>query len=104
MTVFARLEVTPVAEGSLAPEIANAVAALEEFDVTYETTPMDTVIEGESIEEVFAAAQAAHQAVNTDRVITSLEIDEYRERDAGLTDRVTAIEKELGRPPKNTVG
>lgn len=104
MTVFARLEVTPIVEDSQATEIANAVAVLDEFEITYETTPMDTVIEGDSIEEVFATAEAAHRAVDTNRVLTSLEVDDQRDRDQQLSDRVTTIEEALGKPPKNVTG
>lgn len=104
MTVFARLEVIPIEEDSLAEEIANAVAVLDEFDISYETTPMDTVIQSDSVEEVFAAAEAAHGAVDTNRVITSLEIDDQRDRDQQLSDRITAIEEELGKPPADNGG
>lgn len=104
MTVFARLEVIPIEEGSHAEKIASSVAVLDEFDISYETTPMDTVIEGESVAEVFAAAEAAHRAVNTNRVLTSLKIDDQRDRDQRLSDRVTAVEEELGKPPKNDGG
>ncbi|SEO94782.1 uncharacterized protein, MTH1187 family [Halogranum amylolyticum] len=100
MTVIARLEITPVHKGSMAEEIARAVAALDDFDVSYETTAMDTVIEAESTAEVFAAAQAAHEAVDTDRIITSLEIDDRRDRSEHTADRVAAVEEALGRPPK----
>ncbi|KYH26109.1 hypothetical protein HAPAU_12010 [Halalkalicoccus paucihalophilus] len=55
MTVIALLSVAPVVEGSMAGEVAKAVDALEEFDVSYETNPMGTVIEAESTEELFAA-------------------------------------------------
>jgi uncharacterized protein YqgV (UPF0045/DUF77 family) len=50
LTAFARLEVTPVGEHRAAGEIAKAVPALDEFDVSSETTAMDTVIEAESAE------------------------------------------------------
>ncbi|WP_299266258.1 thiamine-binding protein, partial [Halorientalis sp.] len=50
------------------------VAALEGYDVAYETTPMGTIIEAEDATEVFAAAQAAHEAVDADRVSTFLKV------------------------------
>lgn len=101
MTVFARLEVTPVGTEKLSPEIAKAVAALEQFDVSYETTPMATVLAGDSVDEVFAAVQAAHKAVSTDRVLTAVEIDDCHGQTESLADRVESIETELGRPPTN---
>jgi uncharacterized protein (TIGR00106 family) len=97
MTVVALLSVAPVVEGSMAGEVAKAVAALDEFDVAYETNPMGTVIEADSIEDVMAAAMAAHKAVDGDRVSTFLKIDDKRTRDSSAADKVAAVERELGR-------
>lgn len=84
----------------MADDIARAVDAIERFNVRYEVTPTDTIIEGESVDEVFAAAKAAHKAVNRHRVITELEIDEQRGRQQRGADRVAAVERRLGRPPR----
>jgi uncharacterized protein (TIGR00106 family) len=100
MSVVARLEVIPTREGSMSDAVADAVEALEGFDVSYETTPTDTVIEAESPGEVFAAAEAAHAAVADDRVITSLEVDDQRTRSQRRNDRVESVERRLGRPAK----
>lgn len=97
MTVVALLSVAPVIEGSMAGEVAKAVAALNEFDVDYETNPMGTVIEADEPGELFAAAQAAHEAVDGDRVSTVLKIDDKRTSDDSADDKVDAVERELGR-------
>jgi uncharacterized protein (TIGR00106 family) len=97
MTVVALLSVAPVQAGSMAGEVAKAVAALDEFDVRYETNPMGTVIEADSAEELFAAAQAAHEAVDGDRVSTVLKIDDKRTSDESADEKVAAVERELGR-------
>jgi uncharacterized protein (TIGR00106 family) len=101
MTVVALLSVAPVTEDSMADEVANAVEALEAFDVAYETNPMGTVIEAESTEELFAAAQAAHDAVDGDRVSTFLKIDDKRTSARSAAEKVDAVEEALGRPAKN---
>lgn len=100
MTAIARLEVIPIHEGSMSNDIARAIEAIEEFDISYETTATDTIIEADSIDELFAAVQAAHTAVDGDRVITSLEIDEHRTREQDIDDRVAAVETALGHPPR----
>jgi uncharacterized protein (TIGR00106 family) len=100
MTAIARLEVIPVREGSMSDEIASAIDALEAHDVAYETTATDTVIEADDVAEIFAAVQAAHAAVDGDRVITSLEVDDQRDREQHIDDRVSAIETALGHPPR----
>ncbi len=97
MTTIALLSVAPVREGSMAEEVARAVEALDDFDVSYETNPMGTVIEAEEASEVFAAAEAAHEAVDGDRVSTFLKIDDKRSRDQRADEKVEAVEEALGR-------
>ncbi|WP_280587321.1 MTH1187 family thiamine-binding protein [Halorubrum sp. Boch-26] len=100
MTTVALLSVAPVIEGSMAGEVAKAVDALDEFDVSYETNPMGTVIEADDAETVFAAAAAAHEAVDGDRVSTVLKIDDKRAADTTAERKVAAVEEELGREAK----
>ncbi|NEU55944.1 MTH1187 family thiamine-binding protein [Halorussus sp. MSC15.2] len=100
MTVIALLSVAPVVEGSMSEEVAKAVAALDDFDVSYETNPMGTVIEADSTDELFAAAQAAHEAVDGDRVSTVLKIDDKRTREQRAHEKVDAVEEALGREAK----
>ena len=100
MTVIALLSVAPVVEGSMADEVAKAVAALDDFDVSYETNPMGTVIEADTVDELFAAAQAAHEAVDGDRVSTVLKIDDKRTREQRAHEKVDAVEDALGREAK----
>jgi uncharacterized protein (TIGR00106 family) len=101
MTVVALLSVAPVIEDSMADEVAKAVEALEEYDVDYETNPMGTVIEADSTDELFAAAQAAHDAVDGDRVSTVLKIDDKRTSDRSASEKVEAVEETLGRPARS---
>ena len=101
MTVIAYLSVAPVKEGSMADEVAKSIEALEEFDVSYETNAMGTVIEAEEIGELFAAAQAAHEAVEGDRVSTHLKIDDKRASDQTADEKVEAVEEELGREARS---
>jgi len=97
MTVVALLSVAPVREGSMAGEVAKAVAALDDFDVSYETNPMGTVIEAEDIDTLLAAAGAAHKAVDGDRVSTFLKIDDKRTKTTTAREKVESVERELGR-------
>lgn len=100
MTVIARFEVIPVRDGSLSDEITQAIEALDEFDISYELTATDTVIEADAVDEVFDAIQAAHNAVESDRIITSFEIDDNRHREQQTEDRVESVASILGREPK----
>jgi len=101
MTVIAMLSVAPVVEGSMSGEVAKAVAALDDFDVSYETNPMGTVIEADDIDELLAAVGAAHKAVDGDRVSTFLKIDDKRTKDQTAADKVDAVEAHLGREARS---
>ena len=100
MTVIAFLSVAPVIEDSMASEVAKAVDALEGFDVEYETTPMGTTIEAEEVGELFDAVQAAHEAVDGDRVSTFLKVDDKRTSDSSAAEKVESVEEHLGREAK----
>ncbi|MBP1923313.1 uncharacterized protein (TIGR00106 family) [Halorubrum alkaliphilum] len=96
MTVVALLSVAPVREGSMSGEVAKAVDALDAYDVRYETNPMGTVIEADDVDTLFAAAKAAHEAVDGDRVSTVLKIDDKRTVETTADEKVAAVEEHLG--------
>jgi len=101
MTVIALLSVAPVTEESMAADVADAVAALDDFDVAYETNPMGTVVEAEDIGTLLDAVAAAHKAVDADRVSTFLKVDDKRASDERATGKVDAVERELGREARS---
>jgi uncharacterized protein (TIGR00106 family) len=104
MTVVGFLSVAPVIEGSMSAEVAKAVEALDGFDVGYETTPMGTIIEAEDSAELFAAAAAAHEAVDADRVSTFLKVDDKRTVEQSASEKVDAVERHLGRKARSDRG
>ncbi|MFP9192408.1 thiamine-binding protein [Natronosalvus vescus] len=97
MTVFALLRVTPITEDDITPDVAAAIEALEAYDVTYETTPMATTLEADDVHELFAACAAAHEAVDRGHVQTLVQVDDKREVKLTASDKVDAVEGELGR-------
>jgi uncharacterized protein (TIGR00106 family) len=99
MTVTAMLTVAPVDDPAVDfdAEVANAIDALEAFDVRYETHPMETTIEAENLDDVFAAAQAATEAVDAERTVTSLKVDHFREEEIDVEEKVDRVEAHLGR-------
>ena len=104
MTVTAMLTVAPLdsPEVDFDEEISKAIDALDEYDVRYETHPMETTIEADNLDTVFAAAQAAHEALDADRVLSHLKIDEFRTESLAVEEKVERVEAHLGRPAVNT--
>jgi len=101
MTVVAMVSVAPVIEESMAGEVAKAVAALDDFDVSYETNPMGTVIEANDVETLLDAVGAAHQAVDGDRVSTVMKIDDKRTAETSAARKVESVEDHLGHPARS---
>jgi uncharacterized protein YqgV (UPF0045/DUF77 family) len=97
MTVTASLAVSPVDDPNVDfdAEVAAAVDALNECDVYYETNPMETTLEADSLDAVFAAAQTATEAVDARRVSTTLKIDHYREESLAVEEKVDRVEAHL---------
>ena len=85
----------------MAGAVADAVAALDDFDVEYETNPMGTVVEAPDIDTLLAAVGAAHEAVDADRVSTFLKIDDKRTSDEPASEKVAAVERKLGREARS---
>ncbi|AFK21546.1 thiamine-binding protein (plasmid) [Haloferax mediterranei ATCC 33500] len=99
MTVTAMLSVAPLDDPDVdfEAEIAKAIDALEDFDVKYETHPMETTIEADDLSAVFAAAQAATEALDATRTLTNLKIDHFREQSLDVEEKVDMVETHLGR-------
>lgn len=95
MTVIGFLSTAPVIEDSMAPHVAKAIEALEEYDVEYELGPMGTVIEADDTDELFGAIQAAHDSIDADRVSTFVKIDDKRTDSQSASDKVDAVESHL---------
>jgi uncharacterized protein YqgV (UPF0045/DUF77 family) len=97
MTVFGMLRITPITEDDITEDVAAAVEALDEHDVTYRTNAMSTVVEADTVDELLAAVGAAHKAVPGDEVETNLHIDDMRESDVDSCGKLEKVEAELGR-------
>ena len=102
MTAFALLRVTPIKEDDIATDVASAIDALEAYDVTYQTTPMATILEADDVHELLAACGAAHEAVDCPEVQTLIQIDEKREKTMTADEKIDSVEAELGRKAKST--
>ena len=104
MSVIGFLSVAPVKEGGMSEDVAQAVAALDSYDVEYQTTPMGTIIETDDIETLLDAVGAAHNAVDADRVSTFLKVDDRRDVDRRADEKVASVEEHLGREASSARG
>jgi len=78
--------------------VAAAVEALKKLNVRYEISGMGTLLEAEDLDELMEAVKAAHEAVlqaGSDRVYTTLKIDDRRDADRGLRDKVESVKEKI---------
>jgi len=83
--------------------VARVLDIVDKSGLEYQLTPMGTIIEGETVEEVLAVINSAYEDLQTDcdRVYSSIKID-YRKGPVGrLGKKVNSVEEKLGRTLKS---
>lgn len=98
--ISAELTIIPIGTSgtSLSKYIAVAVAALDETGIKYQLSGMGTLLEVETPDELFDALKVAHEAVfkeGVNRVVTSVKIDDRRDRERTMDDKVRSVEEKL---------
>lgn len=82
---------------SLSNDVARAVKVLKDSGVDYEVTGMCTVIEGE-ISKIMPLVEKMHDATFGDdvkRVVTTIKIDERRDKESSSEAKVRSVEEKL---------
>ncbi len=95
------VSISPVGEGaSVSAHVAAALAVVRDQDqVRWRLDPMFTTLEGE-VEEIFALVRRMQEAVfaaGAVRVGTVIKMDERRDREVRMEEKVRAVEQRLGR-------
>ena len=98
--ITAELTIIPIGTSgtSLSKYVAAAVSALDSDGIKYELTGMGTLLESDDLEKIFTAIKTAHEAVfNTgaERVATSIKIDERRDENRTIKDKVSSVTQRL---------
>jgi len=95
-------EVSVVPLGTKTPSVsqyvARAVKVLEqERDIKYEITAMGTIIEGD-LDRILAVVKKMHEGIfgeGVARVLTTIKIDDRRDRTQGMKEKVYSLKKKL---------
>ncbi len=97
--MLAEFSVFPLGKGvHLSKYIASIMPLIEESGLPYKLTAMGTIVEGD-IDAVFDLIKACHKKMATDseRVISSVRIDDHIGRPGRLTGKIESVEKKLGK-------
>lgn len=100
---MAIIEVSIVPVGTATPSlsayVAGAVQVLrDEAGIKYELTAMGTIIEGD-LSRLLTLAGRMHQSVfeaGAVRVVTTIKIDERRDKPSSMSGKVEAVRRKLG--------
>ena len=99
--VVANFSIVPMGQKStsIGSYVAAAITAINEIEgVKYEVTPMGTVIEADSLDTLFEAVKATHEAfVNKGilRVESTLPIDDRRDKPRTMKDKVDSAKNHM---------
>jgi len=99
--VIAYLIIAPVGikSTSMGSYVAAAVAAINEIKgLKCEITPMGTVMEADSLESIFEAVKAAHEALTVKgilRVESTLIIDDRKDKPRTMKDKINSVKKHM---------
>ena len=99
---IAEVSIIPLGTGtpSVSKYVARAISVLQqEKDIKYELTSMGTIIEGD-LEKILKVARKMHQATFDEgamRVITTIKIDDRRDRPSTMSGKIESLMKELKR-------
>jgi uncharacterized protein (TIGR00106 family) len=98
--ITAELTIIPIGTGdtSLSDYIVAAIKAIEKKNIRCEISGMGTQIEAEDLDDILDAVKAAHEAVlglDCDRVYTTVKIDDRRDVEKTLKDKVASVKSKL---------
>ncbi len=101
-SVVAEISVIPLGAGDtgLSNYVAACLAILEnQKDLSYQLTPMSTIMEG-PLDKVLEVTRQMHEVPfnkGASRVLTSLKIDQHRDRTLTMAGKVESVQKLLRR-------
>ncbi len=107
MSFLVFVSMTPLGKGeSVSRYVARVVDIVDRSGLPYVLTPMGTIIEGESWEEVMEVLRKGFEELRKEcpRISITMKID-YREGKSGrLRSKVESVEEKIGREIKGVKG
>ncbi len=98
MSILVQFSIVPLGVGtSVSPQVAKVMKIVAESGIPYKANPMGTVLEGEW-DAVMGVVRKCHEAVmnESERVLTSITIDDRKGKEARMTKKLESVEQKLG--------
>ena len=100
--MLAKFSIIPLDQGKhLSKQISEILKIVDQSGLGYQLTSMGTIVEG-SWQEVMGLIEKCHQQALTfsERVYTTIAIDDFAGRTSRLKGKVESVEKALGKELK----
>lgn len=92
---IAFLIVSPLDKGpSLSRFVVKAIEAIKSTGIDHQVTPMGTVVQSDSMDEIFKAAKAASDAIHKEgsqRISMSIKIDMRYDKDISMASKLISV-------------
>lgn len=98
MSTLIEFAMFPTDKGeSVSPYVSRLLKMIDKRGVTYQLTPMGTIIEVETLDEALAVVRDAYQLLEPDcnRVYSSIKLDIRKGASGRITGKVESIRKKL---------
>jgi uncharacterized protein (TIGR00106 family) len=95
--MLAEFSIIPLDAEHMSKDVAKVIEILENTGLQYHLGPLSTAVEG-NWDQVMEAIRRCHQvaALNHDRVITTIKIDDRKNRPHPLAEMISSVGQQLG--------
>jgi uncharacterized protein (TIGR00106 family) len=100
--MLVEFSIIPVGAGSsIGDHLAEILKMVDESGLPYKVNPMGTVVEGEW-DDLISLVGRCHKTIleNSDRVYTTLSIDDRKDKPNRLEEKVKSVEQRIGKTLK----
>ncbi len=97
--MLVEFSIIPLGSGSsIGDRLSEVLKIVDASGIPYKVNPMGTVIEGEW-DELFGLVRKCHEAAmkQGERVVTTISIDDRKEKPNRLDEKVKSVEKRIGK-------
>jgi uncharacterized protein (TIGR00106 family) len=107
-SVIADISILPFGTGTpgVSRFVAAAIGLLKQApDISYQITPMSTIVEG-PLYRVLELMQQMHEipfSMGAGRVVTSIRIDDRRDKRITMESKLRAVEEKIGSPQEEAL-
>ena len=83
---------------SMSSHISDAIRTIEKLGIRYQLTPMGTIIEVSSIDDVFGVVKAVHEILikkGIKRIVYHITIDDRRDAPKRMEEKVESVKSKI---------